>query len=60
MSNRPKITAVLSKSIQYHICPNNDPRIYWAREVTFDYATAYPITSGFYEIQTSESDGIRY
>ena len=47
MSNRPKITAVLSKSIQYHICPNNDPRIYWAREVTFDYATAYPVRVDF-------------
>ena len=20
-----------------HICPSNDPRIYWASEVTFDY-----------------------
>lgn len=39
MSNRPKITAILSTSILHHICPNNNPRIYWAREVTFDYAT---------------------
>ena len=40
MSDRPKITALLSLSIQHHICPNNDPRVYWAREVTFDYTTA--------------------
>ncbi len=39
MSDRPKITARLSLSIQHHICPNNDQRIYWAREVTFDYTT---------------------
>ena len=40
MSDRPKITALLSLSMQHYICPNNDPRVYWAREVTFDYATA--------------------
>ena len=39
MRNRPEITAVLSLSIQRHIDERNDPRIYWAREVTFDYAT---------------------
>jgi len=43
MSNRPEITALLSLSIQKHINPNNDPRIYWAREVTFDYATSNAI-----------------
>lgn len=40
MSNRPEITALLSLSIQKHINPHNDPRIYWAREVTFDYSTS--------------------
>lgn len=40
MSNRPEITAMLSLSIRKHIDPHNDPRIYWAREVTFDYATS--------------------
>lgn len=39
MSNRPEITAVLSISVEKHINPYNDPRIYWAKEVTFDYAT---------------------
>lgn len=39
MSSRPEITALLSLSIQKRINPHNDPRIYWAREVTFDYAT---------------------
>ena len=39
-NNRPEITAMLSLSIQKHISPHNDPRIYWAREVTFDYATS--------------------
>lgn len=40
MSARPEITAILSLSCQMHINPHNDPRIYWAREVTFDYATS--------------------
>lgn len=43
MSSRPEITALLSLSIQKHINPHNDPRIYWAREVTFDYATSNAI-----------------
>lgn len=40
MSNRAEITALLSLSTQKYINPHNDPRIYWAREVTFDYATS--------------------
>lgn len=39
MSSRPENTKLLSLSIQKHIDPNNDTRIYWAKEVTFDYAT---------------------
>lgn len=38
--DRPEITKALSLSVQRYINPHNDPRIYWAREVTFDYATA--------------------
>lgn len=40
MSSRPEITSLLSLSLQKHINPHNDPRIYWAKEVTFDYATS--------------------
>lgn len=47
MQNRPEVTAMLSLSIQRHICPNSDPRIYWAREVTFDYATTNAVRVDF-------------
>lgn len=40
MSNRPEITKVLSISTEKYITPHGDPRIYWAKEVTFDYATS--------------------
>ena len=40
MSNRPEITTVLSISTEKYITPHGDPRIYWAKEVTFDYATS--------------------
>lgn len=40
ISNRKETTKLLSLSIQKHIDPKNDPRIYWAKEVTFDYATS--------------------
>lgn len=39
MSNRPEITKMLSLSIEKHINPYHDPRVYWAKEVTFDYST---------------------
>ena len=38
--NRPGITKRLSELTEKLINPNNDSRIYWAREVTFDYATS--------------------
>lgn len=41
--SRPKITELLSLSVQKYISPHNDSRIYWAKEVTFDYATGSSI-----------------
>lgn len=41
--NRPETTAALSTLLEKHIDPHNDPRIYWAKEVTFDYATTPPL-----------------
>lgn len=43
MDSRPDITRMLSLCTQKYINPHNDTRIYWAREVTFDYATNHPI-----------------
>lgn len=47
MSNRSEITALLSQAVQKHINPHNDTRIYWAREVTFDYATQNAVRVDF-------------
>lgn len=43
LNDRKEITAILSLSIEKHINPHNDPRIYWAKEVTFDYSTSNAI-----------------
>lgn len=43
MSRRPEITKALSLSLERYINPHSDPRIYWAREVTFDYATDHSV-----------------
>ena len=43
MSDRPEITKRLARLTEEHISPKNDPRIYWAKEVTFDYSTLHPI-----------------
>ena len=31
MSDRPETTKILSLSLEKHINPHNDPRIYWAK-----------------------------
>ncbi len=41
--NRKEITALLSELLEEHINKHNDPRIYLAKEVTFDYATSKTI-----------------
>lgn len=47
MSARPETTKILSLSIQKHINPHNDTRIYWAKEVTFDHATNHAVRVDF-------------
>ena len=37
--NRKEITKKLSELTELYISPNSDPRIYWAKEVTFDNGT---------------------
>ena len=41
--NRSEVTAELSRLTEEYIVPHRDPRIYWAREVTFFYATTHHI-----------------
>ena len=43
VEGRKEVTQRLSLLTEKYINPHNDPRIYWAREVTFDYASAHPI-----------------
>lgn len=47
MSSRPEITAALSMAVEKYINPNNDTRIYWAKEVTFDYSTSHAVRVDF-------------
>jgi hypothetical protein len=46
-NSRKEITQKLSGMVVKHINPNNDPRIYYSREVTFDYGTKNPIRVDF-------------
>lgn len=46
-STRKDITQFLSEKTKQYIDPHNDQRIYWAREVTFDYATSHSIRIDF-------------
>lgn len=41
--NRKEITQQLSEDCQYHLNPRRDPRIYMAKEVSFDYGTSHCI-----------------
>lgn len=40
---RGEITKTLSEMTEKLINPYNDPRIYWAKEVTFDYSSAHAV-----------------
>lgn len=40
---RGETTKTLSELAEKLINPHKDPRIYWAREVTFDYATTHSV-----------------
>ncbi|MDO4945449.1 MAG: hypothetical protein Q4E74_09660 [Ruminococcus sp.] len=40
---RKETTKTLSQLLEKHIDPHKDPRVYWAKEVTFEYATDHPI-----------------
>jgi len=48
--SRPEITKILSISTEKNINPNNDTRIYWAKEVTFDYSTTAAGRGGFFRV----------
>lgn len=41
--SRPEITLSLAAQLEKHIDPHNDPRVYWAKEVTFDYDTSHSV-----------------
>lgn len=41
--SRSDVTQTLSTLTEKLIDPRHDPRIYWAKEVTFDYATLNPV-----------------
>ena len=43
LSDRTFITSELSRRLEMYINPHNDPRIYWAKEVTFDYGLSSQI-----------------
>lgn len=48
---RKEHTRQLSAMLERYIDPRNDPRIYWAREVTFDYSTNHKIRVDYMRFQ---------
>ena len=48
---RKETTKLLSELAEKLINPHNDPRIYWAREVTFDYSTAHALRVDYMKFQ---------
>ena len=49
--SRSEITAFLSECLEKPLDPHNDPRIYWAKEVTFDYATGNAVRVDYMKFQ---------
>lgn len=51
MSGRKEVTQELSLAVKMYLDPHNDARIYWAREVTFDYATTRAVRVDFMKFE---------
>lgn len=49
--DRKETTKALSQLLEKHINPLDDPRVYWAKEVTFDYSTDHPIRVDYMRFQ---------
>ena len=49
--SRGDVTKRLSVLTERYISPKNDPRIYWAKEVTFDYSSLSPIRVDYMEFR---------
>lgn len=47
MRGRKETTKELSLAVKMYLDPHNDARIYWAREVTFDYGTSHAVRVDF-------------
>lgn len=48
------MTRSLSLLTEKLINPHNDPRIYWAKEVTFDYSSSHAIRVDYMKFKLSE------
>lgn len=55
-NKRPDITKYLSTLTEKLINPRNDPRVYWAKEVTFDYGSIKPIRVDYIKFKTKVQD----
>lgn len=60
LSTRQETTKMLSEYLEHFLNPHNDPRIYTAREVTFDYASAHRIRVDYMRFlpKNNSADGI--
>lgn len=60
LSVRKETTRILSEHLEHFLNPHNDPRIYTAREVTFDYATAHKVRVDYMRFlpRNNSADGI--
>ena len=55
MNKRSEITATLSGLIEKKINPNNDTRIYWAKEVTLDYGTGHAVRVDYMKFEPANN-----
>lgn len=59
-SVRKETTRILSEHLEHFLNPYNDPRIYTAKEVTFDYATGHTVRVDYMRFlpKNNSADGI--
>lgn len=53
--DRKEMTKLLSELTEKFIDPTHDTRVYWAKEVTFGYSTAYPVRVDYMRFKPSNN-----
>lgn len=62
LADRKEITQRLNAAVEYYLDPFHDPRVYWAKEVSFDAMTSHKIRVDYmlFEPENTDISGLEH